>query len=259
MSQQVNRRRATKERHDTLVALIRDGITSVDQLAARVGISPSTVRRDLTQLQSAGRIARTYGGALAQEPFQERSFGESARLNQQAKNRIAVAAAELVPIGATVFLDAGTTCLALARVLAERGPFTVVTRGLEAALLLAASPHIDLVVLGGNVRSLSHGLVGPLSSVTLERLSFEIAFLGADVVDPDRGLGEPTADETFVKELAASRADQVFVLADATKLGQANVMSWLPLGRDWTLVTDSEVSAQAVEALEAHGVRVVAA
>ncbi|MGH2579146.1 MAG: DeoR/GlpR family DNA-binding transcription regulator [Actinomycetota bacterium] len=252
-------RRATKARHDALVALLQEGVDGVETLAERVGVSPSTVRRDLGRLQKEGRIARTYGGALIRDEFHERSFGESALINQQAKAAIASVAAELVPSGGTVFLDAGTTCLALARLLSERGPLTVVTRGLEAAVLLARAPELDVVMLGGHVQSLSHGVVGPLSSMALERLAFDVAFLGADAVDPLLGLGEPTVEETYVKEQATARARQVALLADASKLGPANVPAWIPLDPAWTLVTDAGVSRDIVDRFTAQGVQVLTA
>jgi len=132
MGDVVTRRRATKARHDALVALVREGVASVETLAARAGVSPSTVRRDLKRLQDEGRIARTYGGAMVRDTFHERSFGESERLNQEAKAAIAARALDLVPKGGTVFLDAGTTCLALARLLAGRSGLTVVTRSARA-------------------------------------------------------------------------------------------------------------------------------
>ena len=239
-------RRATRERHDALIGLLRTGVDGVEVLAARLGISPSTVRRDLTRLQREGRIARTYGGALVTDVFQERSFNESAELNQASKAAIAQAAAEMVPEHGTIFLDAGTTCLALARAIAARGSLTVVTRGLEAASLLARSTDVEVIMLGGNVRPLSHGLVGPLSSLGLERLSFDIAFLGADAVDPDKGLGEPTSEETYVKELAASRATEVVVLVDASKLEPAQLPAWIPLLPSWRLLTDAAASPETV-------------
>lgn len=253
------RRRGTKARHDALVGLLREGVTSVETLADRVDVSSSTVRRDLTRLQQEGRIARTYGGAIVRDTFHERSFGESERLNQEAKAAIAARALDLVPEGATVFLDAGTTCLALARLLAERSGLTVVTRGLEAGLLLARAPGVTVVMLGGQVRPLSHGMVGPLATVALDRLGFDVAFLGADVVTAERGLGEPTVEETHVKELAAARAGQVCVLADSSKLGPANVTAWAALPEPWLLITDGGVSADAVAGFEARGVRVSAA
>jgi len=252
-------RRGTQERHDALVALLRTGVDSVETLAARVGVSPSTLRRDLTHLQRDGRIARTYGGAIVRDVFQERSFNESALINQEAKAAIAAAAVDLIPAKGTVFLDAGTTCLALARVLTERGPLTVVTRGLEGAVLLSRATQIDVVMLGGHVRPLSHGVVGPLSSMAFERLAFDVAFLGADAVDPVRGLGEPTAEETYVKEQAASRSSQVVLLADASKLGPSNVAAWLPLEPSWTLLTDGRIDAATAKAFADHGIRVLTA
>jgi DeoR/GlpR family transcriptional regulator of sugar metabolism len=253
----VTSRRATRARHDALVALLREGVASVEALSAHVGVSPSTVRRDLGRLEREGRIARTYGGALVREGFHERSFGESEQINQQAKAAIAATAAGMLPGGGTVFLDAGTTCLALARLLVDRGPLTVVTRGLEAALLLSRAPEVTVVLVGGEVRPLSHGVVGPLSSLALDRLAFDVAFLGADAVDPGRGLGEPTDRETHVKEQAASRSEAVVLLVDGSKLGPARLPAWLPLDPAWTLVTDSSAPVDGVDAIRAAGVRVV--
>ena len=252
-------RRATQERHDALLGLLAQGTAAVERLAEEVGVSPSTVRRDLARLEQEGRVARTYGGALVRERFHERSFTESEQLQQAAKSRIAERAVELVPDGAAVFLDAGTTCLALARLLAVRGPRTVVTRGLEAAALLAQTPEIDVVMLGGHVRPLSHGLVGPLTALALDRMSFDVAVLGADAVDPVRGLGEPTHEETSVKERAASRASQVVLLADSSKLGAAPLTAWLPVHPSWRLVTDAGADPQHLTAFAERRVSVLRA
>lgn len=259
VTQQVTQRRATRLRHDALVALLRDGVDGVKTLAERVGVSPSTVRRDLTHLQREGRIARTYGGAMVRERFHERSFTESSLIDRQAKAAIAAVAADVVPAGATVFLDAGTTCLALARILAERAPLTVATRGLEAAALLTRVPDLEVVLIGGHVQPLSHGVVGPLAALVLDRLAFDVAFLGADAVDPERGLGEPTPEETYVKEKAAGRSADVMLLADASKLGPTNVPAWIPLDPAWTLITDAAADETTVAAFEAQGLRVLTA
>lgn len=251
-------RRATQARHDAMVALVREGEDSVDVLSERLGVSASTVRRDLATLQRDGRLARTYGGALVRDVFHERSFRESERLNLGAKSAIAAAAVELVPAEGTVFIDAGTTCLALAQLLATRGPLTVVTRGLETALTLSRVDGIDVVMVGGRVQPLSHGVIGPLTALALERYHFDVAFLGADAVDPVRGLGEPTVDETWVKERASAVADQVVLLADASKLEQ-RAPAWVPLGESWTVVVDDSVTEQAANELRERGVEVVIA
>ncbi len=232
-------RAGTRARHAALVRLVREGVTAVEDLAAETGVSVSTVRRDLARLGRDGEVARTYGGAMA--PFYERSVSESAQVATAAKQAIARLSRPLVPAGGRVFLDAGTTCGALARLIAaepDLGPLTVVTRGLETAVVLADAEHVALELVGGRVRRMSHGLVGPLASLALERMSFDLAFLGADAVDPARGVGEPTLEETLLKEQVASLARRTVVLADASKLG-ASAPSWTRMPGPWTLVADT--------------------
>lgn len=231
----------TRARHATLLTLLGEGTSQVDDLATRLGVSVSTVRRDLERLKADGHVERTYGGALATAPFHERPISESAQRAGRAKAAIAQRALEFVPQSGTVFIDAGTTCGALARLLAAsaaHAELTVVTRGLETAVALADSADIDLFLVGGRVRRMSHGLVGPLADLALERLGFDAAFLGADAVDPARGIGEPTLEETTVKEAVARTARLVAVLADASKLTVSDTPAWTILPRAWRLITD---------------------
>jgi DeoR/GlpR family transcriptional regulator of sugar metabolism len=251
-------RAGTRARHATLLRLIREGVTSVEDLAEASGVSASTVRRDLARLREDGVVARTYGGAMVTPPFHEVPVGDSARRRTDAKAAIARRARELVAPGSGIFIDAGTTCGALARMVAadeSLGPLTVVTRGLETAVVLADAEHVELHLLGGRLRRLSHGLVGPVAGLALERMAFDVAFLGADAVDPDRGVGEPTVEETVLKEQVAGVARQTVVLADATKT-RAAAPSWTRLPGSWALVTDvadEDLLARAA----AHGVEVV--
>lgn len=236
-------RRTTRERHDGLLALVRGGTSRVEALAEALGVSESTVRRDLATLGNEGRLTRTYGGATAETSFHERALAERMRVQMPAKLAIGRRAAELVPDEGTIFVDAGSTTAQLAEHLLGRSGLTVLTRGLEIALLLAGSPGLDVVVLGGSVTTKSHGLVGPLSTLALERFMVDVAFLGVDAVDPTDGVGEATALEAQVKEVACRRARRTVVLADATKLERGAVPAWAPLLDGWTLVTDERDEA----------------
>ncbi len=253
-------RAGTRARQAVLLRLLHEDVTSVDALAERLGVSTSTVRRDLERLRDAGTIARTYGGAIVPERFHERSYAESSERGRAAKQAIARAAAGLVPPSGQVFVDAGTTCAALAELIAagpeqapapgedepgrDAGPgepaLTVVTRGLETALALAGCEHVAVEVIGGRVRPLSHGLVGPLGFLAVSRMRFDVAFLGADVVSPERGVGEPSQEETAVKEQVAARAARTVVLADAAKLTAPPAPAWTGFAGPWTLVTDAD-------------------
>lgn len=251
-------RAGTRARHATLLQLLREGVTSVEELSERSGVSASTVRRDLARLRADGEVARTYGGAMV-TPFHERSVGDSARHRTEAKTAIARLAVPLVPAGGRIFVDAGTTCGALARLVAadpSLGPLTVVTRGLETAVALADAEHVELHLLGGRLRRLSHGVVGPLATLALDRMAFDVAFLGADAVDVARGVGEPTVEETMLKEQVAAVARRTVVLADASKAG-AVAPSWTRMPAPWTLVTeeaDDDLRSQA----DAAGVELLA-
>lgn len=250
-------RAGTRSRHATLLTLLAAGTTQVDELADRLGVSVSTVRRDLERLKANGQVERTYGGAMVSAPFHERSITESARHAGRAKSAIAHQALDLVPTSGTVFIDAGTTCGALARLLSTsplHGDLTVVTRGLETAVALADAPELELILLGGRVRRLSHGVVGPLAHLGIERLAFDAAFLGADAVDPKRGVGEPTLEETYVKESVARRSGLVAVLADASKLSAGDTPAWARLTDPWQLITDSDAPSDVECSFQEAGV-----
>lgn len=233
-------RQHTRERHSRLLNLIHNGTTAVADLALALNISESTVRRDLERLQTGNKIARTYGGARAAQTFHEYSIGEAAQRAARAKSAIADAALAFVPHQGTIFLDAGTTCAALARRIAADAAYrlTVVTRGLESTLALADAEHIHVILPGGTLRRMSHGLIGALTLLGLERLHFDACFLGADAVCPTRGIGEPTLEETVIKENVARRSTQVYVLADAEKLTVAPPPAWTALPDGWHLITD---------------------
>jgi len=257
-----NARRSTQERRAALLRLLRDGTTRVDELADVMSVSASTVRRDLEHLTSDGLVARTYGGALVPDNFRERSITESEMVRRDAKAAIAQAALRLMPRQGAVFIDAGTTCGALAELLVEaEAPQQriVVTRGLETAVTLTASERIHVTILGGEIRSLSHGSVGPLTDLALDRLSFTIAYLGADAVRPDRGVGEPTLEETMVKERIAASAQQVVVLADSSKLRTPQTPAWARLEPEWTLITDTDAPGDLEKECDQAGVRLIRA
>ena len=234
-------RQHTRERHSQLLNLINNGSTAVSDLADALDISESTVRRDLDRLRQGKKIERTYGGAVATQTFREYSFSESEHRAALAKNAIAERALHYLPREGTIFLDAGTTCAALARRIAADAQYrlTIVTRGLEATVALAEATHIELILLGGTLRRMSHGLVGALTMLALERLQFDLCFLGADAVNTVRGIGEPTLEETRIKEKIAQHSGQVFVLADASKLDAIAPPAWTCFEPGWTWISDA--------------------
>ena len=247
--------RSRRQRLREIVALLRSGVTRVEDLALAVEVSESTLRRDLAALESEGHIDRTYGGARPSGPYRETRLGERMRIEVAAKARIGAAAAPWVEEGSTIFVDAGSTCAQLVEHLRDRSDLTVLTRGLEIGLMLADSP-VHVIVVGGAVSPSSHGLAGAVTLFTLERFAVDVAFLGCDAVHPSRGVGEPTLEEAATKEMAARHAGRAVVLAHAAKLAVEAVPAWAQLPPGWTLVTDEE-DPQRLDPFRESGVQVV--
>lgn len=231
----------TSQRRQRILDLITAGEEDVEFLAAALAVSESTIRRDLAVMSEQGVVTRTYGGAVLAHAQPEQALSTREHQNRAAKDAIARAAAARIDDGDSVLLDAGSTAGALARLLPGRR-LRVVTGSLPLVPLLANEPGIDLMVLAGTVRPISMGVVGPLAELVLRRLSVDKVFLGADGVVAGRGLCEATAEQISLKELMAAQAAEVFVLADASKLGRATQNFWAPLARRWTLITDSSAT-----------------
>ena len=246
------------DRRDEILRLAAShGLASVDDLSSRMGVTPSTIRRDLAVLTSQGKLARTYGGALSLEPHPETSLRQRLGEAHLAKRSIASWAAGEVKRGESVLLDAGSTAAALAEELKSFDRLTVSTIGLTALEVLAEADTIEVVLLGGRLRHLSQSFVGPVTEIALERMSFDRAFMGADGVRADRGICEKDLQQTRLKELMMSRADHVYVLVHGAKLGHAPFHAWAVMPPRWTLVTDETADPAQVRTFEDAGVTTI--
>ncbi|NSC25193.1 DeoR/GlpR transcriptional regulator [Streptomyces albus subsp. chlorinus] len=248
---------ASQARREEILRLATTGLASVDELSQRFGVTASTIRRDLARLTADGRLARTYGGAIALTAHPEASLRQRTGEAYAQKRAIARWAAAEVQPGETVLLDAGSTVGALAHELRTARDLTVATTGLTALHELADVESIHVECLGGTLRPLSQAFVGPLTEAALERMTFDRVFLSADGVTADGGINEADLRQTRLKELMARRAARVYVLAHAEKLGRAPFHAWAALPPGWTLVTHQAASEAQVSAFTGRGVRVV--
>jgi DeoR/GlpR family transcriptional regulator of sugar metabolism len=237
--------------------LLRSRPVSVEELAVRFDVTASTIRRDLAALTDAGEIVRTYGGAVATGG--EQSLHEREKLAAVAKAAIAREAERDVRTGQLLLLDAGTTVGALAERLAGWSDITVASTGLTTINALADSEGVELVALGGTVRHISQGMVGPLAEAALANLTADIAFVGADGVTAERGVCEATAEQASLKRLMVAAAQQVVVLADASKLGRVRSHWWTALPTGWSLITDASATGAQLRPFEEAGVEITVA
>jgi DeoR/GlpR family transcriptional regulator of sugar metabolism len=231
------------ERRARIRGLLQARPVTVEEMAELFAVSPSTVRRDLAALSDEGTVVRTYGGALSAAPG-EQPVHERERLALAQKAAIAEVAEGHVRQGELLLLDAGTTVGALAERLASWTEITVVTNGLTSLSALADSEGVELIALGGAVRHVSLGMIGPIAEAALRGITADAVFLGADGVVAGRGVCEGTAEQAALKRLMVRQAREIYVLADSTKLGQAGSHWWTVLDRPWTLITDEGATAE---------------
>lgn len=246
---------ARTSRGDQLLRRIdADGRISVGSLARELGVTQSTIRRDLARLAQEGRIVRTYGGAEARGPSGS-GLGDSRSV---AKRSIADAAAARVRDGDTLLISSGTTTLEFARRLVDRR-LTVITNALDVATVLMDRPGIELVVLGGVVRPGMHSTLGHLAEMALRELRADTLFMGIGAIGPDLSLMNDSIPEILTDRALRRASRDCVVLADATKF--RTVAPALVFGVDQvnTLVTDAGVARDDVLALRSAGVEVVIA
>ena len=231
------------------------GSVDVAQLAASLGVSGATIRRDLQSLSASHLLLRTHGGAVVGDVGQELSVGIKATRNQAEKRRIGRAAASLVEDGAVVGLTGGSTATELARALADRRGITVVTNAINIAAELATRPQITLVVIGGVARP-SYEMVGPAAEMMLDNYHLDIAFIGVDGLSAQEGCTtyhemEAQTDRNFLE-----RSRRSVVIADSSKLGKVTFARIVALSQIDDIVTDTGAEPERLRELGESGVRI---
>ena len=230
----------------------REGTVTVAQLAADLGISESTVRRDLEKLDAAHKLAKVHGGATRREDahvMRDLTISERDGLHADDKRRLAAAAAAMVGPDDFVYIDAGSTTRELVGCLEERGA-TYVTDSAPHAQSLAARGLT--VVLLGELKAATGAVVGPDAIEALSRYHFTLGFWGANGIDAARGLTTPDREEAEVKRLSIEHtaSGRRFVLTDPSKFGRVAPVRFAELADVTVLTTDVPVAYEGMVGIE---------
>lgn len=248
-----------RQRHIT-DALAERGRVAVIDLAEGLGVSTETIRRDLATLEAEGLLERTHGGAVRVTPGGrvERTLDSRSAERTEAKQAIAELALTLLPPrGGSILVDAGSTTARLASVLPPQHGLTVVTDSAPVAAALAAAGTDDLHLVGGHVRGLTGACVGHRALEALRTVRCDVAFLGTNGLDPERGLTTPDPEEAAVKRAMRTAGRRVVVLCDSSKFGHDHLVSFADLGDVDVVVTDSAPPADLAAALSDAGTEVL--
>jgi DeoR/GlpR family transcriptional regulator of sugar metabolism len=248
-----------QRREAILGALAHDGRVVATQLAAALGVSDDTVRRDLDELAAAGRVRRVRGGALPAEAATPPRMVDRQELHTAEKAVVAARAAMLLADEAVVSLAGGTTCLAIARLLAADGRSRqVLTTSPDVALALADAPG-EVLLAGGRLEPDSRTTVGAEAIDAVRRMRPGVAVLGACSLHPAIGLTTYCAGEAEVLREQARCAGRLMVATESAKLGSTAAHVVAAAEDVAQLVTDASAPEQELAGLRAAGVEVVVA
>lgn len=229
------------------------GSVLVLDLASTFGISEVTIRADLRLLEKKGLATRFHGGAarpgshLTEPDNQEVVLEDRYQLASDPKKRIAQAAVAMIQEGMTIILDSGSTTMLIAEALTKHANITVITNSLPAAFMLADNKDITLVVCGGTVRHKTHSMHGTIAERSLQDISADLMFVGADGIDTQNGI--TTFNEGYsISSVMAAAAHKVIAVLDATKFNRRGFNQVLPIDEIDCIITDDSIKDDEVKA-----------
>jgi DeoR/GlpR family transcriptional regulator of sugar metabolism len=235
------------------------GHIEVVELAQRLDVATETVRRDLKVLEEHGLVRRTHGGAY---PIDGAGF-ETDLVHRSGhrvpeKRRIASAAAGHIGDAETLYLDDGFTPQLVAQELIKIGrPLTVVTTSLSAAVILAPSDSMFVILLGGRVRGRTLGTVDHWATNMLSDLVIDLAMMGTNGISRDRGLTTPDPAVSAVKHKVVEVSRRRVFVGVHTKFGVNSFCKFADIADFETLITDTGMSATDAHKYTALGPTVI--
>jgi DeoR/GlpR family transcriptional regulator of sugar metabolism len=229
---------ADERRAEILDRLKADGRVLAADLINDLDVSRDTIRRDLEELAAAGLLVRVHGGALPPAvggaPYQVRR-----QQSPETKQAIAQAVLRFIRPGSVVFLDAGTTALAVARALPPDLEATIATNSPPAAVVLADHPRVEVFCLGGHLAKAGIATVGAVTLEAISEINADVCVLGVCSLHPDLGISVTDLEEAHVKRAMIARSAEVIAATAADKLGSQGPYVVGPIDELTAIVTDA--------------------
>jgi DeoR/GlpR family transcriptional regulator of sugar metabolism len=246
-----------------LEKLEREGSILVKELADELGISETTVRRDLNELDSKGQLKQVYGGAVrVEKTLPSMNFSISSRNSREiaAKQAIGRAAASFANDSDIVYIDPGTTSWEMIPYLKDKKDLTIISNSVRLLQCLDYIGHHKIIQLGGILRPDRLDTVGTLAQRSIEQLRGYKAFQGGDGVDMEFGLSAIDHESAMVAKTMLTNAKQTIILADHTKFDSPSLLyKIIDIDKIDTLITDKKLSEAWEERCYAASVNVVIA
>ncbi|CAI2935117.1 DeoR/GlpR family DNA-binding transcription regulator [Aminobacter niigataensis] len=236
--------------------LEKNHYVSIEEITTLYGVTTQTARRDIMALEQDGKVRRLHGGATISTPVEPSVLRQRRVDNAAQKEKIGRLAAELIPDGAAVFIDTGTTCEAVARALIGRRDLRVVTYSLRVATTLSESTNFAIAVPGGFVRQVDGGVFREETSDYIRRFKFDVAVISVSGVDHDGDIGDDDHAEVAAVSAAMGQAGRTIMAVDSSKFGRRALVRLGSLCDIHTLVTDTLPEERLLNKLRDSGVEI---
>lgn len=233
----------SERRNQIAKILLRDGSIRVNETAERFSVSTETIRKDIIYLEQQGLAKKSHGGALAVSEVMVRHISSRLDENTHIKNKIAEKALGFIPDKGVVYIDAGSTTLALAKLMQIKSGLTIITNSVMVANILAESDN-KIYLTGGEFRGNTMALVGLWTNSAINSIRPNIAFMGSSGTKDYNGPCSETFVDAEVKKNIVGRCDQVVVLMDSTKFSQKALVEYALWSDVDCLITDKSIEKQ---------------
>lgn len=246
-----------EERKGKITEMIKSGKSvRVSDLAQQFGVSESTIRRDLADLEAVGMVKRTHGGAVDNFATSfEPSFAEKEDKYAKEKEYIGKIAASFIKDGDTIILDSGTTTKYIVPNITAKN-VTIITNSLNIAYELSNNSNFEVIVTGGLLRTRTQALVGDIAQSTLRQFRVDKAFIGANGVSLRFGVTTPNVIEAATKRVMMENAREIFLVIDSSKFDQVSFSLICPVNAIDYIVTNRIEESEKAQ-YEKLGVRII--
>lgn len=249
----------TRRQRSLMQHLEQYNYISLEEIATRFAVTTQTARRDIQELEMAGKVRRLHGGATAAHPIDPGVLRARRIENAGAKERIGAAVAARIREGSAIFIDTGTTCEAIAKALLGHKELRVVTYSLRVATCLSEGTDFTVAVPGGFVRRVDSGVFRQDTPEFIGRFKFDTAIISVSGIDSAGDIGDDDHAEVAAVQAAMKQAETIILAVDSSKFGRRALVKLAGLQDVHELVTDALPNADLIRKLTEAGVRLFVA
>lgn len=247
------------ERQNKICDILKEGgAVTTSELVKEFGVSAETVRRDLLELESSGKLQRVHGGAVKISKMRE-FHNRSKRNNENSgeKRALGKAAAEFVSPGDTIAVDIGSTAVGFAESIKPIPNLTVVTHSGDVFEILKNNHNTKVILIGGEFSAEENSFYGPLTLQTYQKLHVNKSFILPSAVSLNFGICDFLSEYYILQKTLIKICDRTFILADSSKYEKKALYKLDDMKAEYTYITDSALPENLKKLYSENGLNVI--